>query len=54
MSNIQLKSEINSIIKKSGYGKSKDLLCPIMKIVSMRHKEVPSKQVHRVLKELLC
>jgi len=54
MSNIQLKSEINSIIKKSGYSKSKDLLCPIMRIISMRHKEVPSKQVHGVLKDILC
>ncbi|WP_193112119.1 hypothetical protein [Sulfurimonas paralvinellae] len=54
MSNIELKSEINTIIKKSGYSRSKDLLCPLMRVVSMRHKDVPSKQIHGILKELLC
>ncbi len=53
MSDIQLKSEIEVLIKKSGYAKSKSLLCPITKIVSMRHRDVPQKQILKVAISIL-
>ena len=54
MSDIQLKSEIDGIIKQSGYSKSKELLCPIMRILSMRHKNVSTRRIHDILKDRLC
>lgn len=53
MSDIQLKSEITLLVKTSGYKKSKSLLCPIMKIVSMRHKDIPQEQIYKVAKSVL-
>ncbi len=53
MSDIQLKSEITLLVNKSGYKMSKDMLCPIMKIVSMRHNDVPQKQIYKVAKSIL-
>lgn len=52
MSDIQLKSEIESIIKMSGYSKSNKLLCSVIRIVTMRHKEVPRKQLLKVSKSV--
>jgi len=53
MSDKQLLSEIENIIKKSGYSRSKKMLCPIVRIVSMRYKEIPQKQVLKVAKSIL-
>ena len=53
MSDIQLKSEIEVIIKKSGYKKSKSMICPITKIMIMRHNEVPQKQILKVASSIL-
>ena len=53
MSDIQLKSEIEVLIKKSGYRKSRSLLCPITKIVSMRHRDVSQKQIIKVAISIL-
>jgi len=53
MSDIQLKSEIKSLVKTSGYKETKGMLCSIIKIVSMRHRDVPQKQILKVAKEVL-
>jgi hypothetical protein len=53
MSDIQLKSEINQLVHSSGYSKSKSLLCPIVRIVSMRHADVPMKQISKVARGIL-
>jgi hypothetical protein len=53
MPDIQLKSEIECIIKKSGYSKSKKMLCPIMRIISMRYKDISQQQVFKITKSLL-
>ena len=49
----QLQSEIENLVKKSGYRKSKKLLCPIVKIVSMRHSDIDTKQIYRIAKSIL-
>ena len=53
MSDIQLKSEIENIIKKSGHSQSEKLLCPIVKIVSMRHRDIPMQQILKITKSIL-
>jgi hypothetical protein len=52
MSDIQLKSEVTLLIDSSGYSKSKDMICPITRILSMRHKNVPLKQIYKVAKSV--
>ncbi len=53
MSDIELKVEIKSLVKTSGYKETKGMLCSIVKIVSMRHREVSQKQILKVAKEIL-
>lgn len=53
MSDVELKSEVALLVNKSGYTKSIDLLCPIVRIVSMRHKEIPLKQISKVVRSFL-
>ena len=53
MSDRELKLEVALIVNKSGYTKSIDLLCPIVRIVSMRHQDIPLKQISEVVKSLL-
>ena len=53
MSDIELKLEIKSLVKTSGYKETKGMLCSILKIVSMRHREVSQKQILKVAKEIL-
>ena len=53
MSDTQLKSEITQLIKSSGYVASKNMLCPIIRIVSMRHNDVPIKQISTIARLVL-
>ena len=53
MSDIALKSEIEVLINKSGFEKSKNLLCPITKIILMRHSQVSQKQIMKVANSIL-
>ena len=53
MSDIELKSEIESLVRTSGYKETKGMLCSVIKIVSMRHREVSQKQIFKVAKEVL-
>ena len=53
MSDIQLKSEIVSLVKSSGYKPSKMMLCSIVRVVSMRHRNISQKQIFKVAKEVL-
>lgn len=53
MSDTHLKLKIQNIIQKSGYSKSNKMLCPILKIVTMRHADVSQQQLLRVTKDVL-
>jgi len=53
MSNLALKSEMEILIKRSGFKKSKSMICPIAKLMSMRHSNVSSQQIHKVIKSIL-
>ena len=50
MSDIELKSEIESLVKTSGYKETKGMLCSVIRIVSMRHMDIPQKQIFKVAK----
>lgn len=52
MSDLQLKSEIENIIKRSGYDNTKELRCPIIRIVTMRYRDMPRQQVLNVIKTI--
>jgi len=53
MSDIQLKLEIESLVKSSGYKPSKVMLCSIVRVMSMRYRDVSQKRIFTVAKELL-
>ena len=54
MSDIQLKSEIESLVKTSGYKPSKAMLCSVVRVITMRHRDVSQKRIFAVAKEKLC
>jgi len=53
MSDRELKSEIESLVKTSGYEPSKSMLCSVVRVVSMRHRTISQKRIFKVAKELL-
>ena len=53
MSDIQLGIKVNRIVAQSGFEKSNEMLCPIMKIIQMRHKSISKDQALRVAKQVL-
>ncbi|MFT5662306.1 MAG: hypothetical protein ACI9TV_002956 [Sulfurimonas sp.] len=53
MSDIELKSEITLLVNNSGYSKSKNMICPIMRIISMRYKNIPAQQIYKITKSIL-
>ena len=53
MSDIQLGVKISKIIHQSGFTKSQDMLCPIVRIIKMRHKNISKDQALRVVKSVL-
>jgi len=53
MSDLQLGVKVNRLIIHSGFDKTAELICPIMKIVQMRYKNVSKEQAYRVVKETI-
>ncbi len=53
MSDIQLEIKINRMVNQSGFNKSQDMLCPIMRIIKMRYKDISKNQALRVVKSVL-
>jgi len=53
MSDIQVAVKVKRIIAQSGYEKNDNLLCPIMKILQMRHKDLDKTQALRIAKSIL-
>ena len=53
MSDIQLEVKINRIVAHSGLKKSDELICPVMKILQMRHKDLNKSQALRVTRNIL-
>lgn len=54
MSDIRLLQESRVIIREMGVSKKEDfLLCPILRILEMRHHDLDTKQAMRVIKHVL-
>jgi hypothetical protein len=53
MSDKELKSEIENLVKTSGYKPSKSMLCSVVRVVSMRHRSIPQKRIFTVAREVL-
>ena len=53
MSDLQLQLKVDRLVLHSGFKKSQDMLVPIIKIIKMRHKEVPKIQALKVIKLVL-
>ncbi|WP_294885517.1 MULTISPECIES: hypothetical protein [unclassified Sulfurimonas] len=45
MSDIAITSEINKLIRESGFTKNQKMLCPITRIFKMRYPHVDSSKV---------
>lgn len=53
MSDVQLEVKISKLVAQSGFRKSDEMICPIMKIIQMRHKNISKDQVLRIAKSVL-
>lgn len=53
MSDTRLKAIIQTLIVKSPYEKSDKLICPIVKIVSMRYPNLTHDKIYALTKSLL-
>ncbi len=53
MSDIVLEIKVNRIVNQSGFKKSQNMLCPILKIIQMRHKDISKDQALRITKLVL-
>ncbi len=53
MSDIQLKSEIEQLVKRSGYKPSRSMLCSVVRVIRMRHRDISEKRIFSVAKDVL-
>lgn len=53
MSDKQLKVKVSRIVAQSGFEKSADLVCPVLKVLQMRHKDIDKVQALRIVNEVL-
>ncbi len=48
-----IREEIEEIVQVSGYKRiEKELVCPLVKIIKMRHKDVDVKLIHKAFTEI--
>ncbi len=48
-----IREEIEEIVQVSGYKRiEKELVCPLVKIIKMRHKDVDVKLIHKAFMEI--
>lgn len=53
MSELMLEREIRSIIRTSGYKASSKMLCPIMKLLKMKYKDIDNKDVTSIAVKII-
>ncbi len=48
-----IRQEIEEIVQASGYDRvAKEIVCPLVKIIKMRHKELDPKLIHKAFMEI--
>ncbi|MEA3521668.1 MAG: hypothetical protein U9R50_01700 [Campylobacterota bacterium] len=53
MSALELKGEVDTLIKKSGYGTNKQMRCSILRVLNMRHKDLNQNMANGVVEKCL-
>lgn len=53
MSDIAIKSEINKLIKESGFQKDQKMLCSITRVFKMRYPSLDNHRVCKLANEIL-
>ncbi len=53
MSSLLLKTRMNRIIKECGYEKSPKMVCSIVRLMKMKHRDLDSRRARIVARELL-
>lgn len=53
MSDTRLKAQIQTLISQSSYTKSNKLICPIVKIITMRYPYLTHDKIYALTKSLL-
>ena len=54
MSDLQLGVKVQRLVIHSGFDKTDELICPIMRIIQMRYKDVSKEQAYRVVKDTIA
>lgn len=54
MSDYRLRVEINRLVEENSIETPSKSICPIIKIIKMRHKDVDIDRIAKVAKELLA
>jgi len=53
MSDLQLGVKVERLVIHSGFDKTEAMICPIMRIIKMRYKDVSKEQAYRVVKDTI-
>lgn len=53
MSDLQLELQVKRLVIHSGFKKSEAMMCPLLKIIQMRYKNISKLQARRVVKNIL-
>lgn len=53
MADYMLRKEVNDILEELSMKKSKNLLCPILKVMQMRHHDLDLQQATKVIRDTL-
>ncbi|WP_375722606.1 hypothetical protein LXN10_08425 [Arcobacter sp. KX21116] len=54
MSDLLLKREIRKVLRESGLEKNSRMVCSIVKVLNMKHKNIDSSKAHLFAKQLLA
>lgn len=53
MSDIAIKREIRSYIRNSGFEANSKMICPIVRLMNMKHTEIDNKKVVFIANEII-
>lgn len=53
MSDLILKKEIRKVVRESGFERSPKMVCSVIRILSMKHKDIDTKRISQIACEIL-
>ncbi|WP_298752203.1 MAG: hypothetical protein ACNI28_07975 [Arcobacter sp.] len=54
MSDLLLKREIRKMVRESGFEKNSKMVCSILKVLNMKHKNIDTNKAHKIASEVLA